>query len=97
VIGADLYARNEPLLRAALAGQPQHFDREIVDASGAVRYAHVSYLPDFADELVVGQGLSTPDPRRAATTPTMTGRGSQRSPDFTRPLGSNGEPRFRAS
>ena len=37
VLGPDLYALNRPYLERALAGEPQLFDREIVDPSGARR------------------------------------------------------------
>ena len=46
VLGEDLYRLNKPYMDAALAGQPQHFDRTIVDASGATRYSQASYIPD---------------------------------------------------
>ena len=46
LLGAELFALNEPYMRAALAGEAQHFDRTIVDASGATRYSQAAYVPD---------------------------------------------------
>lgn len=48
VLGEELYALNDPFMQAALAGTVQHFDRTIVDATGATRYTQASYLPDVA-------------------------------------------------
>lgn len=49
LLGAELFALNEPYMRAALAGEAQHFDRTIVDASGATRYSQAAYIPDVDD------------------------------------------------
>ena len=49
VIGEELYEQNLPYMQAALAGHPQHFDREIVDPQGNRRYTQASYLPDIDD------------------------------------------------
>ena len=46
LLGAELFELNEPYMRAALAGEAQHFDRTIVDASGATRYSQAAYVPD---------------------------------------------------
>ena len=46
VLGPELYAMNRPYMDAALAGEVQHFDRTIVDASGATRYSQAAYVPD---------------------------------------------------
>jgi PAS domain S-box-containing protein len=54
VLGPELYALNRPYLERALAGEPQLFDREIVDASGARRFTQASYVPDVADGEVRG-------------------------------------------
>ncbi|NRQ50805.1 diguanylate cyclase [Aeromicrobium stalagmiti] len=47
VIGEDLFAKNLPFIKAALAGEPQLFDREIVDASGVLRFSQAYYIPDI--------------------------------------------------
>jgi diguanylate cyclase (GGDEF)-like protein/PAS domain S-box-containing protein len=57
VIGPHLYELNLPYLQAALGGEPQHFDRTIVDAAGVTRYTSASYLPDVAADGAV-RGIS---------------------------------------
>ncbi len=54
LLGPDLYAKNLPFLEAALAGEPQLFDREIPTPSGEVRYTQVSYVPDVVEGEVHG-------------------------------------------
>lgn len=54
VIGEELFALNEPYMRQALKGVPQHFERRIVDAAGDVRYSQASYLPDLDEHGVQG-------------------------------------------
>lgn len=49
VLGEDLFALNLPHIRSALAGEPQMFDREIVDASGVLRFSQAHYIPDVDD------------------------------------------------
>lgn len=56
LLGDDLFAQNEPYMRAALAGQQQHFDRTIVDVQGVTRYSQASYIPD-TDEQGVTHGF----------------------------------------
>lgn len=46
VIGEDLFVKNFPYMEAALAGERQMFDREIVDAAGRTRYSQAYYVPD---------------------------------------------------
>lgn len=53
LLGPELFAQNEPFMRAALDGQDQHFDRAITDPSGQVRYSQTSYIPDRDDGGVV--------------------------------------------
>ncbi|MEB0288240.1 diguanylate cyclase [Cryobacterium sp. MDB1-18-2] len=48
VLGAELYASNFPMVRGALDGIPQHFDRTLVDAGGVTRHLQVDYQPDIA-------------------------------------------------
>jgi diguanylate cyclase (GGDEF)-like protein/PAS domain S-box-containing protein len=50
VIGEDLFQLNLPYMQEALAGNAQHFDRTIVDASGRTRYSQASYIPDVDSE-----------------------------------------------
>ena len=54
VIGEHLFALNEPGMRAALAGVPQLFEREIVDPRGVTRRSQARYIPDVREEQVVG-------------------------------------------
>ena len=49
VIGEKLFALNEPAMRAALAGAPQLFEREIVDPRGVKRRSQARYIPDLQD------------------------------------------------
>lgn len=53
IIGPRLYALNLPHIQAVLAGEEQHFDRTIVDASGEERFSQASYIPDIDDKGVV--------------------------------------------
>jgi len=46
LLGPELYAQNLPFMQRALAGEPQHFEREIPDRSGRLRYTQASYIPD---------------------------------------------------
>lgn len=46
LLGEDLYGKNLPHLEAALAGEPQQFDREIPTPSGKIRFTQASYIPD---------------------------------------------------
>lgn len=54
VLGADVYARNLPYLEGALRGEEQHFERELVDASGRLRRTQATYLPDIIDRDTLG-------------------------------------------
>ncbi|PNY79261.1 sensor domain-containing protein [Deinococcus koreensis] len=54
IIGAELYALNRRHIEGALAGERQHFEREIVDASGCPRYTQATYVPDIQDGEVQG-------------------------------------------
>jgi PAS domain S-box-containing protein len=47
IVGQKIYEQNLPFMTAALAGEPQQFERTLVDVSGAVRHTQVSYSPDF--------------------------------------------------
>jgi PAS domain S-box-containing protein len=54
VIGPQLYGLNRPHIEAALAGEPQLFDRTVIDHSGEPRHMQVSYVPDISDGIVRG-------------------------------------------
>ncbi|KQO13566.1 diguanylate cyclase [Acidovorax sp. Leaf76] len=54
LLGPDVYAQNLPFMQHALAGQPQLFERALVDTRGQVLHALVSYLPDEVDGHVRG-------------------------------------------
>lgn len=54
ILGEKLYALNEPYLQAVLRGEPQLFERTIIDVSGRERYTQASYLPDISNGQVNG-------------------------------------------
>ena len=55
LLGPEIYARNLPYIRGALAGEEQLFERTLVDTSGRTRYTQAQYIPDHgADGRVHG-------------------------------------------
>jgi PAS domain S-box-containing protein len=54
VLGPELYALNRAYIERALAGEPQLFERTIIDPSGAPRHVQTSYIPDVSDGKVRG-------------------------------------------
>ena len=54
VLGAEVHAKNLPYIRGALRGEPQLFERTLVDMSGAVRHTQASYVPDVVDGVNYG-------------------------------------------
>ena len=54
VIGPQLYALNRVHMERALAGEPQLFDRTVIDHRGEPRHMQVSYVPDIVDGSVRG-------------------------------------------
>ena len=54
VIGPQLYGLNRPHVEGALAGEPQLFDRTVIDRSGEPRHMQVSYVPDISGGEVRG-------------------------------------------
>src|SRR5689334_8921422 len=50
LLGPVIYPKNLPFILGALAGSPQHFEREIPDpAGGSPRYSQADYVPDVVD------------------------------------------------
>jgi len=54
VIGPQLYGLNRAHIDGALAGEPQLFDRTVIDRSGGPRHMQVSYVPDVSAGKVRG-------------------------------------------
>ncbi|WP_239026848.1 hybrid sensor histidine kinase/response regulator [Geomonas oryzisoli] len=49
LLGEELFAQNEPHVRAVLAGEPQQFQRTLVKRDGEVAYVWSHYIPDLVD------------------------------------------------
>jgi diguanylate cyclase (GGDEF)-like protein/PAS domain S-box-containing protein len=47
LVSEQLYALNEPHIRAVLAGKPQRFERTLTKADGSVGHIIGHYIPDF--------------------------------------------------
>jgi len=45
-LGADLYEKNLPYIKAALAGEPQEFERAIQKPDGSIGHILAHYIPD---------------------------------------------------
>lgn len=54
LLGPELFAKNEKHVRAALRGEPQHFERELARADGSRRHTLTHYIPDGAPPNVRG-------------------------------------------
>jgi PAS domain S-box-containing protein len=54
IIGQEVFAKNGPFLRKALAGEEQVFERTMVDTHGRTRHTEGSYVPYEVDGHVVG-------------------------------------------
>lgn len=54
LMGPVLYAQNEPYISAALAGQPQRFERVLRRTDGSVRHTQAHYIPDVEEGGVRG-------------------------------------------
>jgi diguanylate cyclase (GGDEF)-like protein/PAS domain S-box-containing protein len=50
LVSEQLYALNEPHLRAVLAGEPQRFERTLNKVDGSVGHIIGNYIPDFEDD-----------------------------------------------
>jgi PAS domain S-box-containing protein len=49
LLGESLYAKSEPHIRAALAGQPQNVERALTKADGTTGHTWTNYVPHFDD------------------------------------------------
>lgn len=47
LLGDELFARNEPYIRAVLAGEEQSFERALTKADGSVGHTLANYIPDL--------------------------------------------------
>lgn len=54
LLGPELYRKNLKYLKAALAGKPQTFEREITSPLGVTRQTLANYVPDRIKNRVVG-------------------------------------------
>ena len=61
VIGPQLYGLNRLHIERALTGEPQLFDRTIIDHTGEPRHMQVSYVPDIKDGTVRGFAVHLTD------------------------------------
>ena len=49
-LGQTLFARNEPMVQAALAGETQNFERSLTKVDGTIGRAWTNYVPHFNDQ-----------------------------------------------
>ncbi|CAA9358618.1 MAG: Two-component system sensor histidine kinase [uncultured Nocardioidaceae bacterium] len=49
LLGPELWVLNRPYVEGALSGEPQLFERTLVDARGEPRYVQTHYVPDFVE------------------------------------------------
>jgi two-component system, OmpR family, sensor kinase len=54
LLGPDIFALNEPMMRRALAGERQVFERLIPGPGGVQRHSLAEYIPDMVDGVVHG-------------------------------------------
>lgn len=64
LLGPDLFRRNEPFMRAALAGEEQVFERVIPGPDGVDRHSLARYTPEFSNGGVVGFFVEVTDVSR---------------------------------
>jgi len=53
LLGDRLFAMNEPYIRGAQAGQPQHFERTLTKADGSIGYVLANYIPEVDQNGIV--------------------------------------------
>ncbi|CCD93589.1 putative Sensor protein [Bradyrhizobium sp. ORS 375] len=49
VLGDELFAQNEPFVRAALAGVAKNFERDVTKSDGTFNHVWANYVPQFDD------------------------------------------------
>jgi PAS domain S-box-containing protein len=54
LLGAELFALNEPYMRAALRGEPEVFERVVPGPHGIKRHSLATYIPDIVHGEVMG-------------------------------------------
>ena len=54
LLGTEVYEKNLPYIKAALAGRPQSFNRTLTDTAGRTRYTQAAYIPWLRDDEVHG-------------------------------------------
>jgi len=54
LLGEALFQQNVPFIRAALAGEAQHFERTLTKADGSTGYTWSHYLPNVVNDEVQG-------------------------------------------
>lgn len=54
LLGPDLFALNEPYVRAVLRGEPQQFERRLIRPSGETGTVWAQYIPHHVDGQVAG-------------------------------------------
>ena len=54
LLGEGLYAKNEPMIMAALQGEPQKYERTVTKADGSIAHVWTQYVPDVHDGRVLG-------------------------------------------
>ena len=54
VLGEEIYALNQPHIEAVLRGEPQTFERGLLDENGTLRDTQISYVPDIQSGVVKG-------------------------------------------
>jgi PAS domain S-box-containing protein len=60
LLGPELYARNEPFMRRALAGESVSFERDIPTREG-VRHTHAAYMPMWDASKIAGMFVFVTD------------------------------------
>jgi PAS domain S-box-containing protein len=54
LMGEELFNRNAPFIRRALAGERQNFERTLIKPDGSVGFTWAHYIPDFCNGTVQG-------------------------------------------